>query len=314
MERREFIATVATAGLSAALAGPGAGEEEANRAGRLRRRTYGQEISIVGLGGVVVSKLEQSEANDIVAWSVDKGVTYFDVAPTYGNAQERLGPALKPYRDNAFLACKTAKRDAEGAQAELEESLRLLQTDHLDLYQLHALTTVKDVATVLGPAGAMETFVRARDKGLVRYLGFSAHSVEAAVAAMDRFDFDSVLFPFNVVCCENANFGPQVLEKARDKNVSCLALKALAWTLLAEGAARKYPKCWYQPIDDRELASLALRYTLDLPVVAALPPGDENLYRLAVEIALEYKPLEDGERRDLLARIKGVKPIFPQSA
>lgn len=310
MERRDFICSVAAAGLGLA-AGAAAGLQTATAAEtRLRRRPYGKELSIIGLGGIVVSGLEQSEANEVVAWAVDRGVNYFDVAPTYGNAQERLGPALKPYRESAFLACKTVKRDAAGAQAELEESLRLLQTDRFDLYQLHGLTTVEEVETALGPGGAMETFVKARDRGQVRFIGFSAHSVEAAFRAMDSFSFDSILFPFNVVCMENGGFGAQVLWKAREKNVSCLALKALAWRPWPEGAERRYPKCWYEPIDAPELARLALAYTLELPVVAALPPGDVGLFRLAVETALCYRPLTDGERAELLSRIQGVEPIF----
>ncbi|MFQ6096820.1 MAG: aldo/keto reductase [Armatimonadota bacterium] len=314
MKRRDFISRVAAVGLSASAA---VGQASAGPQDRLPRRPYGntgRKLSIIGLGGIVVSEIEQSDANDTVAWAVERGVNYFDVAPTYGNAQERLGPALKPYRKDAFLACKTTKRDAAGAQAELEESLRQLQTDHFDLYQLHGVTKMEDVDTILGPGGALEAFVKAREKGQVRYIGFSAHSVDAAIRLMDAFDFDSVLFPLNVVCFENGNFGPQVLQKAKQKGAACLALKAMAWTVAPRGERRKYPKCWYQPADDRRLARLALSFTLDLPVVAAIPPGDPGLFRMAVELAQEYRPLTDDERRDLLARAKGVQPIFRHSA
>lgn len=316
MRRRDFVSRMTVAGLGAA-AGAVADEAPPDPVRRLRRRPYGdtgRELSVVGMGGIVVMNLEQTEANDTVSWAVDQGVTYFDVAPSYGNAQERLGPALKPYRDRVFLACKTGQREAAAAQAELEESLRVLQTDHLDLYQLHGLTDVAEVDTVFAPGGAMETFTHARDKGQVLHLGFSAHSVEAALQAMDRFDFDSVLFPLNVVCLRNGGFGGQVLEKAQQKGVAFLALKALAWTPWPEGAERAYPNCWYEPISDRELARLALYYTLEHPIAAALPPGDPRLFRMAVELAQERRRLTDEGRQELLARVEGVTPIFPQAA
>ncbi len=314
MKRRDFIAKLTAAGIGAAALGgaAGAAAQGGNRA-RLMHRPYGnsgRSLSIIGLGGIVVNGVPQSEANDTVAWAVDHGVNYFDVAPTYGNAQERLGPALEPYREATFLACKTEKRDAEGAQAALEESLRLLRTDHVDLYQLHGLTKVEEVDRVFAPGGAMEVFLRAREQGKARHLGFSAHSPEAALKALDRFPFDSVLFPFNSVCVENGNFGPQVLDKAQEKGAACLALKSLAWTPWAQGAERNYPKCWYQPQDDPAVAALMLRYTLSLPVVAAVPPGDGRLFKLAVEAMLNYTPLTGPERATLIARLRGVEPIF----
>ena len=164
----------------------------------------------------------------------------FDVAPSYGNAEEMLGPALEPYRKDVFLACKTTERKKEGARKELEQSLKNLQTDHFDLYQLHAVTTLEDVDTILGKGGAMETFLEARDEGKVRFLGFSAHSVEAAMALMDRFDFDTILFPFNFATWYAGNFGPQVMEKAKEKGMGILALKAMAWRPWEEGEEKNH--------------------------------------------------------------------------
>ena len=106
-----------------------------------------------------------TEADQYVGEAIDRGINYFDVAPSYGNAEQMLGPALAPYRDGVFLACKTGRRDAAGAQEELENSLRLMQTDHFDLYQLHAITSDEDVQQAFGPGGAMETFLKARDAG-----------------------------------------------------------------------------------------------------------------------------------------------------
>ncbi|MCW4026735.1 MAG: aldo/keto reductase, partial [Candidatus Bathyarchaeota archaeon] len=114
----------------------------------MERRRYGEtgvELSVVGFGGIIVKDETPSSARRIVAEAVRRGICYFDVAPTYGNAEERLGPALEPYRDSVFLACKTTKRMKEEAEEELHRSLRLLRTDHFDLYQLHGVTTLEEV-------------------------------------------------------------------------------------------------------------------------------------------------------------------------
>jgi aryl-alcohol dehydrogenase-like predicted oxidoreductase len=314
MNRREFIKDIVIAGAGAML-----GKEalSASPLPPLSRRPYGRtgvDLSVIGLGGIVVMNTEQEQANDIVAWAVDRGVNYFDVAPTYGNAQDRLGPALKPYRDQSFLACKTGQREAAGARAELENSLQVLQTDHVDLYQLHGLTKVEEVEQVFAPGGAMETFMKAREEGKVRWLGFSAHHVESALLAMSKFDFDSVLFPFNAVCLERGDFGRQVLDEAERRHVARLGLKAIAWSPVPKDVTRKYPKCWYLPQEDQALAELLLRYALDLPVTATLPPGEARPFKLCVRIAQRYKSLNGTERNKLRAAIADVEPIFTHHA
>ncbi len=279
----------------------------------MQKRPYGntgEQISLVGMGGIVVADIPQEEANRIVAEAVDKGVNYFDVAPTYGNAQERLGPALEPYRKNAFLACKTAERDKAGSAKELETSLKLLRTDHVDLYQMHGLSSVEEVEKVFAPGGAMETFREAKQTGKARFLGFSAHSTEAAAEALSRFQFDSVLFPFNFVCWYH-DFGPKTLQLAKTKGAARLALKAMAHTNWPEGGARKWGKCWYQPFDDWGNVELALRFALSQDITAAVPPGEPELFKMAVEVAGKFRPLSIEELDQLRETAKTIKPIFP---
>jgi len=321
MNRRDFLKSAA-AGLAAAhgvarLEAADAGNEAKMEKKMLEKRPLGQtgeKLSIIGLGGIVVSGIEQEAANEIVREAVEKGVNYFDVAPTYGNAEERLGPALEPYRDRVFLACKTVQRKKDEAAAELKRSLERLRTDHFDLYQLHGLTKREDLETALGPGGAMETFLEAREKGQIRFIGFSAHSVEVALEAMDRFDFDTVLFPINFVTTYQANFGPQVIQRAQEKGMGRLALKALARQPWPEGAERVYPKCWYQPTADPQEAAWALRFTLSEPITAAIPPGDERLFRLALDLALDFQPLSDTERETVQQLAAQLKPIFQLAA
>jgi aryl-alcohol dehydrogenase-like predicted oxidoreductase len=267
---------------------------------------------VIGFGGIVVMGMEQPEADRTVADAVARGINYFDVAPSYGDgeAEEKLGPALEPHRKNVFLACKCERRDAEGARQQLELSLKRLRTDHFDLYQFHAVASMKDAEQILGPGGAGELFLKARQEGKVRYLGFSAHNVEAALTLMDRYRFDSVLFPVNYVNYAQGNFGPQILAKAKEKGIARLALKSMAHTVWKEGEPHTYPKCWYHPIEDPELARKALRFTLSEDITAAIPPGDERLFRIALAAAPGLEPLTAAERRDLLASAKGMTPIF----
>lgn len=272
----------------------------------------GVSLSIVGLGGMVLVGASREQANHLVADSVERGVNYFDVAPSYGEgeAEVKFGSALAPYRDRVFLACKTLDRSAAGARLQLERSLRRLRSDHVDLYQFHAVNRAEDIERILAPGGAADAFLRAREEGLVRFLGFSSHSVPASLNLLDRFSFDSILFPVNFVCYSRGKFGPQVVEKAKMGGVSCLALKALAYTPWRKGETRRYPNCWYRPIDDPVLGLQALRFSLSEDVTAVLPPGDERLYRMAVELASAVTPLTAEERRQLFERARCLRPIM----
>jgi aryl-alcohol dehydrogenase-like predicted oxidoreductase len=280
----------------------------------MQRRPYGntgEELSIIAMGGIVVMGVDQSEADRTTREAFDRGINYFDVAPSYGDAEERLGPALQPFRDQAFLACKTTKRAKEEAAEELRASLKRLRTDHFDLYQLHAVSSIDEANTCLGLGGALEAFLEARDAGLIRYVGFSAHSAEAAVKLLEQFPFDSVLFPFNYTTYYQARFGPQVMEAARKRGAARLALKAMARRPWPEGADKSACKnCWYEPQTDPAEAELALRWTLSLPMTAAVPPGDPALFRMALEFAERFKPLTDEERAVVEGKAVVEKPLF----
>ncbi len=314
MKRSDFLRLLTLGGVATALArAKGRGMNMVSEV-TVPQRTYkgNQKLSVIGFGGILCLGKSLQEVSELVAEVHGRGINYFDVAPSYGNgeAEEKLGPALEPYRSTVFLACKTMSRDAGGARVELERSLRRMRTDHFDLYQFHAVTTLKEVEEIFAGGGALETVLRAREKGEIRYIGFSAHSEEAALAMMERFPFDSILFPFNVVCSINGHFGPRVLATARAKGVARLALKAMAYSPWPSGGTHPFPKCWYRPIDDPALASLALRYTLGEDVTAALPPGEEVLFRVALEEVSHLRPLTGGEQKDLFDRIKDVKPLF----
>ncbi len=183
----------------------------------------------------------------------------------------------------------------------------------MDLYQFHALTKMAELDKVLGPGGAMETMEAAKKEGKIRYIGFSVHSAETALAAMDRYNFDTVLFPLNWVLVSQAEFGPQILKKAQEKKMGILCLKGMAKTVWTAEQKKDHPepKCWYQPAGFPDEASLGLRWTLGHPITAAIPPGDEQYFRLAMDVAQSYKPLEAHEEQALLSGGHGAEPIPP---
>jgi predicted aldo/keto reductase-like oxidoreductase len=279
------------------------------------KRQYGrikEKLSIIGFGGMVVKDVTTKEATNFVAEAVDRGVNYFDVAPYYGNAQQRLGQALKPYRQKNFLACKTLERDAAGSAKELKQSLKLLQTDYFDLYQLHALTDVEEVEQTFGPGGAMETILKAKTDGKIRFIGFSAHSEEAAHAAMDHFVFDSILFPLSFPTWMRA-FGPSVYRRAKKTGMGIIALKAMAHQQWPKGKRHRWKKTIYEPFDEIDRAALGLRFTLHLPVTALFPPGHWELFQMALKLAQlgALTPLSKKERKIIKQIARESIPIFP---
>lgn len=317
MKRRDFLKTATAIGMSFTtmplINCRGHHNQTLGPAGMIPKRTLGKtgvQLSIIGFGGILVRNMDQAMANDLVARAYNQGINYYDIAPSYGNAQHQLGPALKPYRNKCFLACKTLERSRAGAERELHESLKILETDYFDLYQLHALTTVEDVEQAFGPDGAMEAYLKARQEGKVRFIGFSAHSETAALLAMERFAFDTILFPINFVCWFSGNFGPKVVASAREKGMGVLALKSLALGPVPAGTTKPYPKLWYIPVDDDELINLALRFTLSQGTSAAIPPGEETFFWKAVNAAQNFAPITSAESQRLQQIAQGATPLF----
>ncbi len=235
----------------------------------------GLEISPVTYGGIIHMHETQEQANRLVEYAFNKGVNYFDVAPSYGDAQALLGPALAPYRREIFLACKTGKRTGAEARAELLNSLQALQTDHFDVYQIHALTTQEDLDTLFGPNGAMETFLWAKREGLIRNVGFSTHNESTALQALDLYDFDTVLFPMNWALGVVTGWGDRIADRVRQTGAGLLAMKTLILRKWLPGEEKTYPKSWCKPIagNDR-LAIAAMKYGLAKGGATLVPPGN----------------------------------------
>ncbi len=280
----------------------------------------GYSVSRVVYGGIVSMRDGQDASDRYVAWAIDRGINYFDVAPSYGDAQEKLGSSLRPYRNGVYLACKTQQRRAAEARSEMETSLRMLHTDHFDVYQLHALSTMEDVETAFGPGGVMEVVEKAKRDGIVRRAGITAHSEAAALAALERYDFDTVLFPFNWSLVMAYGNGLRLLEEARRRNMGVLAMKAFierAWDSREERESSRFPKSWCKPIDPEDTAFLlaAMRFTLSLGPDVLVPPGNFASFSAAAALIDEAlaAPLSDAERAMLAQKLPAVRDhlFFP---
>tara|TARA_B100000683_G_C12479898_1_gene550960 strand:- start:105 stop:968 length:864 start_codon:yes stop_codon:yes gene_type:complete len=250
-------------------------------------RKYGPKkinLSVIGLGGIVVKDTNPFEAEEIIKYAHNNGVNYFDVAPGYGNAQELMGPGIEDIRSDIFLACKTNKRDKENSKIELEDSLKKLRTNYFDLYQLHGMKTQEDFNNVSSKNGALETLFKAKEQGIVKHVGFSCHSVSVADKLIDNFDFDSILFPVNWALILKHNFGTELLKKCEERDISVLALKCMANELWPDNNRGDFKKCWYKPLTDKKLIKLAIKFTLSKNVISFLPPGNTSLFKTALEI------------------------------
>jgi predicted aldo/keto reductase-like oxidoreductase len=317
MKRREFIKASTVGATTVALSDKPAIAAD-TKVADFPKRPYGKsgpKLSIIGFPGLVLRKLEQDAGNKLVAEAFERGINYFDVAPAYGDAEIKLGPALAPYRKKVFLACKTKMRDAAGAKLEFERSLKRLRTDRFDLYQLHVLSNVeKDVKTAFAKGGAMEYLLAQQKAGRIRYLGFSAHTEEAAIAAMGLFKFDSIMFPINFASWLKANFGPKVVKKARKNGAAIIGIKTFARKRWQRGdAGKKRFGTWYEPTFERSEADMALRFAMSRGLTATIPPACVEIHKLALDVAPGVLAITPAEVAKLKTIAGDLTPLFPHT-
>ncbi len=266
----------------------------------------GMDISTVLYGGIVSMQDGQDNSDKYVDYAIKKGINYFDVAPSYGDAEEKLGNSIKDYRKDVFLACKTGKRLAVEAEKEFEKSLKLLHTDYFDVYQMHALTTMEDVETAFGKGGVLEMMLKYKEQGVVKNLGITCHNEDVALRAFELYDFDTLLFPTNWGLNMKKGFGSRLAKLQKEKNFGFLGMKSMvhrAWLSDEEKAASRFPKSWCMPITDNDkLTIAAIRYAFSMGVNSIVPPGNIENFTFAVENIDEIlKPLTT-EDKELLAK------------
>lgn len=245
-------------------------------------------IAPVVYGSIVSMGEPQDVSDEYVSWALDHGVNYFDVAPTYGDSEEKLGRSLGSRRKDVYIACKTSCRLRKDAEKEMYESLERLRTDYFDVYQLHSITTDKDVDEAFGTGGVMELMVEAKEKGLTRKVGITAHSEKAALRCLELYPFDTVLFPFNWGLNLGQGIGNALMAEAKKRNMGVISIKSMIhrrWLSVEEVERSRFPKSWCKPIDlERpDFRNAAIKYVFAIGVDAIVPPGDFVNFSYAVE-------------------------------
>jgi predicted aldo/keto reductase-like oxidoreductase len=209
----------------------------------------GLEVSRVGMGGIPIQRPSEGEAIKVIQRALDLGITFIDTARGYGDSEERIGKAVKGRRDDVILATKTHGRDSTTALGHLEQSLHSLQTDYIDLWQLHNIGTFECYEQVTGPGGALEAAQEALKAGKIRHIGFSSHSLEVAQKAVSSGLFETIQFPFNFVNCEPAD---GLVSQANEHDMGFVAMKPFAGGRLTD-------------------ASLTMKYLLQFGTVVPIP-------------------------------------------
>lgn len=321
MKRRSFLKVVGgvTGGVALGVNPVLVSEAEAAAAptGVMPKRALGRtgiKVSVVGFAGLALTHYEQEQCTAGVHKAFDQGLNYYDVAPAYGKdgaCEIRMGVALQGLkRSDYILACKTKMRDKDGCRMEMERSFQRLKTDYFDLYQLHHLVKPADVEKALGPGGALETILKAKQEGKVRAIGFSAHTTKAALLALKGFNFDTVMFPISFAEYYTRGFGKEVLALAKEKGAAVISIKTMHSGAWPEGAERTR-KWWYRPLEKQDEINLAYRWTLSLPgVVAGIPISFLDLQEKAIQAGLAYRPATEADARKLEQMAQGSGSIF----
>lgn len=271
--------------------------------------------SIVIFGGAALGNRTQEEANAALDLMAAAGINHIDVAASYGKAETLTGPWLESRREQFFVSTKTEKRDRAGAWEEIQRSLKLLRTSYTDLHQIHAVTEFDEMERALGPGGAIEAFKEARDKGMTRHIGITGHGLKAPaifIEALERFDFDTVLFPINAVLYANPDYrrdAERLLAIAQERNVGIMAIKSIAKGPWA-GRAQTYDT-WYEPFDIQDKITQGVRFTLSQPGVTGIPSaGDVRLLPMVIKAAESFKPMSADEQAVWIEQARELEPLF----
>ncbi len=273
----------------------------------------GHMSSIIIFGGFGLFRSNQQEADAALETALKEGINHIDVSPMYGQAEERIGSWLGRNGKQFFIGCKTAERTKEGARESIKRSLETLKIDCFDLFQFHGVDTAEALNTILGPDGALEAVLEARDEGLLNYIGITGHNPPMQNEALGRFDFDTVMFPLNRVHAAHVtdwnDFAP-LLQTARQKDVGVLAIKSVAKQAWEDPSRDSRPyQTWYQPFDEAAEIEKSLWYTLSQDLTAAVLPGDLKLWSMIIDAAKRFKPLDTGKQQEFVSQAARYQPL-----
>jgi len=280
----------------------------------------GHDSSRVIFGAAALWAMPVEKAAALLDIALAAGVNHIDTAAAYGESELRLAPWLQTHRNDVFLATKTGDRDGDGARRSLELSLERLGVDHVDLIQLHNLVEDHEWDVAFRPDGAVAALAKARDEGLTRFIGVTGHGLRIAgmhARSLERFDFDSVLLPYNFALLQNINYRRDVealLATCRERNVAVQTIKAVARRRWRDDDGRHFS--WYEPLADLKAIGRAVRYVLSNPQLFLNTSSDARLLQPTLDAASSKDattaPSNDDLEADVVAQ--GIEPLFDGAA
>lgn len=274
---------------------------EKRRFGRTRHQS-----SVVIFGAASLYAVTQEEADEAIQLALDAGINHFDTSASYGVSEERMRPWMPTMRSKIFLATKTDGLTRDEAWREIEQSLRRMEVEYLDLEQLHEVNSLEKLDQLTGPQGGLQALIEAKEQGLVRFIGITGHGHQAPgvhLEALHRFPFDSVLTPYNFVIYANSTYRHDfdaLVKEVQRLDVGFCTIKAVAKGPWQSPEAQHYAT-WYEPFDDAAHIQQCVNFVLSCPAIAGLPSaGDVHLLPAIVRAAEHYQPLTPAEQDALL--------------
>ena len=268
-------------------------------------------------GGASLSHVTQEEADQTLEVLLQYGVNHIDVAASYGDAELRIAPWLAKYRSQFFVATKTDARTAQEAKEELHRSLERMGIDYVDLWQLHNLADPIEWDTALSPGGAIDAAVEAKKQGLIRAIGVTGHGSQIAAThrrSLERFDFDSVLLPYNYITMQNPYYAENfnaLLLTCQQRNVAVQTIKSIAYK---PWMGRTHTReTWYEPLEDQQDIDMAVHWVLKRPGIFLDTVGDIHMLPKVLDAANRFQPDSPGptdeQMRATVARLS-MEPLF----
>ena len=276
-------------------------------------RTDHQSSRVI-FGAAALGAMRQERADEVLDLLLEFGVNHIDAAASYGDAELRIAPWMPEHRDRFFLATKTAERTADGARAGLERSLERLGVSSVDLIQLHNLVEPDEWEIAHGNGGAIEGLVRAREEGLVRFIGVTGHGNRIAnmhLRSLERFDADAVLLPYNFTLLDNGGYRHDVdrlLEVCEARDVAVQTIKSVARGRWSPEITRRFS--WYEPITDPDAIGRAVRFVLARPGLFLNSSSDAHLLRTTLEAAAAGEPTPTDAEMVADIQAQGITPLF----
>ncbi len=274
----------------------------------------GHDSSRTIFGSACLKDKSQAEADPLLDLLQRHGVNHIDTAPSYGDAELRVGAWMRAHRGEFFLATKTDRATYQECREQFHRSLERLQTDHVDLLQWHNLTDVVARELVMRDGGALEWMVEARQKGLARFLGVTGHGHEAGkfhLESLERFRFDSVLLPYSYLLMQDALYAERFEALAgycREREIAVQTIKSAARRLW--GGRPRTHDTWYEPISDPEDLGAAVQWVLGRPGIFLVTAGDEQVLTATLEAAETFRSAPPDARMKEMLRRQEMEPLF----